>query len=206
MFGFPRRRSGLGGGRHAHARLSLGRQRRPYHAQRRGTSAPGCSQPCPGFDHPQPRHLRSRLRLTVSNAATNSCTSSGNAAAIKDFRCGFGPHLPRRLFQGYQHANGGFFSRSMTPRRSRVGRLQMLPYSASSRVGFTTMLRKGQFIAKPRAIRRLRTEIEGLIDRSAYWTLLSLKEFRFSCTFIGSKSPRSAYLGMTHHSTGVTDV
>ena len=52
------RRLGLGGRRHAGARLPAGRHRRAHHAQRRGPAARGRPQPHPGLDHPQLRLVR----------------------------------------------------------------------------------------------------------------------------------------------------
>ena len=57
------RRSGLRGGRRAHARLPDRRDRRAHHAQRRGTSASGRALPPARIRHPQPDLLRPRLRL-----------------------------------------------------------------------------------------------------------------------------------------------
>ena len=56
-----RRRSGLGGGRHARARLPAGRHGGPHHAERRRPAARRRPQPSAGRDHPELRRLRSDL-------------------------------------------------------------------------------------------------------------------------------------------------
>ena len=58
-----RRRSRLGGRRHARARLPDRRHLRPHHAQRRGAAARGRPQPRAGVDHPELHRLRPDLRL-----------------------------------------------------------------------------------------------------------------------------------------------
>ena len=58
-----RRRFHLGRRRHARARLSARRDRRPHHAGRRGTAAPGRPQPAGGDDGAELPRLRSDLRL-----------------------------------------------------------------------------------------------------------------------------------------------
>ena len=57
-----RRRPGLGGRRHAGARLPAGRHLRAHHAQRRRPAARGRPQPHPGRHDPQLRELRPDLR------------------------------------------------------------------------------------------------------------------------------------------------
>ena len=56
------RRHGLGGRRHAGARLPARRHLRPHHAQRRGPAARGRPQPHPGRHDPQLHQLRPDLR------------------------------------------------------------------------------------------------------------------------------------------------
>ena len=58
-----RRRSRLGGGRHADARVPDRRHVRPHDPQWRRPAARGRPQPYSGVDHPELRHLRSDLRL-----------------------------------------------------------------------------------------------------------------------------------------------
>jgi pyruvate dehydrogenase E1 component len=58
-----RRRSLLGGGRHARARFPDRRHVRTHDAQRRGPAARGRPQPRAGLDHPQLHQLRPDLRL-----------------------------------------------------------------------------------------------------------------------------------------------
>ena len=58
-----RRRSRLGGGRHAHARLPDRRHFGTHDAERRGSAARGRPQPRSRVDHPELRHLRPDLRL-----------------------------------------------------------------------------------------------------------------------------------------------
>jgi pyruvate dehydrogenase E1 component len=59
------RRPGLGGGRHAGARLPAGRHQRAHHAQRRRPAARGRPQPHPGRHHPQLHQLRPDLAHEV---------------------------------------------------------------------------------------------------------------------------------------------